>query len=207
MHWKEYLQELSQIKTLSLEQEAELWRRYKDGQDENARQTLIESYQPLVFRTALPYRSMDCIMDMVQEGTVGLIEAAETFDCTRGTAFSLYAVHRIRGRMLDYLRREGRAGELSIDADSATWENHLMDLAPSVPEQAETRELVHHLRQAMDRLPQRERVVLEGIYLNSEAPQDMAEGLHLSLSHVYRLQKKGIQRVRGMLSKFMHHWK
>lgn len=203
MEWSEYVRELARVKTLAPEQEERLWRRFKDGQDEEARLALIEAYQPLVFRTALPYRAMECIMDIVQEGTVGLIEAAETFDHTRGVAFSLYAVHRIRGRMMDCLRREGRADILSGDA----CEDGLADLSSSVPEQAETNELVRRLRQAMDRLPLNERTVLEGIYLKSEAPQDMADGLGLSLSHVYRLKRKGIQRVRGMLSRFMHQWK
>ena len=205
MQWSDYLRELARVKTLAPEQEARLWHRFKDGQDEEARLALIEAYQPLVFKTALPYRFMECIMDIVQEGTVGLIEAAETFDHTRGAAFSLYAVHRIRGRMMDFLRREGCADV--PDAEGAVWEDRIADMVPSVQDQTEANELLARLHQAMNRLPRNERVVLEGIYLKSEAPQDMADGLNLSLSHVYRLQRKGIQRVRGMLSRFMHQWK
>ena len=73
-------------------------------------------------------------------------------------------------------------------------------------EQAESHELASRLHQAMDRLPAKEKAVLEGLYMQSEAAGDMAEGLQVSISHVYRLQKNGIRRVRGMLSRFMHNW-
>ena len=45
-------------------------------------------------------------MDLIQEGTVGLIEAVERYDPDKNVAFSLYAVHRIRGRILNYLNKE-----------------------------------------------------------------------------------------------------
>ena len=62
------------------------------------------------------------------------------------------------------------------------------------------------LHDAMDRLPQKERMVLENVYLNSAEVRDVAELLHVSTGHIYRLQKSGIRRIRGMLSKFMQHW-
>src|SRR2546428_1831490 len=45
------------------------------------------------------------LMDMLQEGTVGLIEAVERFDPTRAVRFSTFATYRIRGRVLNSLRR------------------------------------------------------------------------------------------------------
>ncbi len=205
-----YLQELGRVQILEPEGEQELWHRYKEHSDEKARQMLIEAYQPLVFRTAAPYRSMQNIMDILQEGTVGLIEAAESYNPGQGAAFSLYAVHRIRGRMQDFLRREGRMEENclhGIPGDELLWGEELKDTAPSLQEQAEVHEMIRQLRQAMERLPAKERTVLEGVYLKSEEVRDVAEELHLSISHIYRLQKSGIRRVRGILSKFMQHWK
>ena len=74
------------------------------------------------------------------------------------------------------------------------------------PEQAESHELARHLHQAMARLPDKERAVLEGMYLCREDAAGMADALHVSTSHIYRLQKTGIRRIRGMLSRFMHYW-
>ena len=47
------------------------------------------------------------------------------------------------------------------------------------------------------------RLVLEGVYLKSEAAAKLADVLDVSAAHIYRLQKSGIRRVRGMLTRFM----
>ena len=203
MRLEEYLVELQKVSILSPVQEQELWRQFKIHQSIAARQRLIESYQPLVFKTAMPYRDMDNIMDVIQEGTVGLIEAVEKFDLKRGVAFSLYAVHRIRGHMMDFLRREGRIDLPCVNTDFAEQATEFADSGLTVSEQAEVHEMIGRLRQAMERLPYNERAVLEGIYLDSEEAKTVAQKLEMSVSHIYRLQKQGIRRIRGMLSRFM----
>ena len=208
MQLADYLKELRKVKTLDLEEEQALWAAFKERGDEGARQRLIESYQPLVFKQAAPFAQLDCALDLIQEGTVGLIEAAERYDHTRGVAFSLFAVHRIRGRMRDFLRREGQVDVACMEEnlEGGNLKENLVDTGASVPEQAESHELAHRLHQAMARLPDKERAVLEGMYLSSEDAAGMADALHVSASHIYRLQKNGIRRVRGMLSRFMHYW-
>ena len=145
-------------------------------------------------------------MDVIQEGTVGLIEATESFDWQRGVAFSLFAVHRIRGRMLNFLQREGKRDVACMDAPRADgrepWEL-LPDTGLSVAEQAELGLMTKELHRALARLPQKERLVLEGVYLKSEAAAKLADVLDVSAAHIYRLQKSGIRRVRGMLARFM----
>ena len=167
MQLSEYMKELRKVKTLDRAQEAKLWAAFKERGDEEARQRLIESYQPLVFKQAAPFAQLDCVLDLIQEGTVGLIEAAEHYDHTRGVAFSLFAVHRIRGRMMDFLRREGQVDVACLEEnlEGGSLKENLVDTAASVPEQAESHELARHLHQAMARLPDKERAVLEGMYL------------------------------------------
>ena len=208
MRLDDYIKELQNVELLTSEEEQSLWHAYKQAGDASARRHLIESYQPLVFKQALPYRALPNIMDVIQEGTVGLIEAAEHYDHTRGVAFSLFAVHRIRGRMMDFLRREGQVDVACLEEnlEGGSLKENLVDTAASVPEQAESHELARHLHQAMARLPDKERAVLEGMYLCREDAAGMADALHVSSSHIYRLQKTGIRRIRGMLSRFMHYW-
>ena len=148
-------------------------------------------------------------MDAVQEGTIGLIEAVERYDPTRGVAFSLYAVHRVRGRILDFLRREGRVDLPCLEAETEAYETAkelLVDEHPSVAELAEHHALVGVLGAAMERLPARERLVLEGVTIGGARAQTMAESLGVTPAQIYRLQKNGIRRIRGMLSRFMQHW-
>ena len=151
-------------------------------------------------------------MDLIQEGTVGLIEAVESYDHTRGVAFSLYAFHRIRGRIANFVAREGKLNWVYIDSPleeegSLTLADALVDGALAVAAQAERNFLVAQVRSAMDRLPKSEQMVLSGMYLEEREPKQLAESLDMSISHIYRLQKQGIRRVRGMLSRLMQDMK
>ena len=191
MKLEEYLQELEKVELLAPEEEKSLWQAFKERGERAARQRLIESYQPLVFKTALPWRMSESIMDI---------------DWKRGVAFSLFAVHRIRGRMLNFLQKEGSRDVTCMDAPRADgrapWEL-LPDTTPSVAEQAELGFMTRELHRALARLPQKERLVLESVYLKSETIPKIADVLDVSASHIYRLQKSGIRRVRGMLSRLM----
>ena len=207
--FSDYVKKLADVQKLTPTEEGELWRAYKERGDEAARRRIIESYQPLVFREVMPYRALPAVMDAVQEGTIGLIEAVERYDPTRGVAFSLYAVHRVRGRILDFLRREGRVDLPCLEAETEAYETAkelLVDERPSVAELAEHHALVGVLGAAMERLPARERLVLEGVTIGGAGAQTMAESLGVTRAQIYRLQKNGIRRIRGILSRFMQHW-
>ena len=204
-----YMKKLSAVKKLTPEEEKKLWRAYKDQGDAAARRRIIEAYQPLVFREVYPYRSLSAAMDAVQEGTIGLIEAVERYDPHHGAAFSLYAVHRVRGRIHDFLRREGNVDLPCLEAETEAHETakeRLVDECPSVAEVAERHALVGVLGDAMERLPARERMVLEGVTIGGAGAGTMADALGVTPAHIYRLQKNGIRRIRGMLSRFMQHW-
>lgn len=210
-----YLQELNKIKLLDMTEEAALWVAYKEEGNVQSRKKLIEHYQPLVFKQAMRITAhRDLLMDIIQEGTVGLIEAVENYTHTKGVAFSLYAQHRIRGRMLDYLQREGKAAVLSIDqpAGEAAEEGvpmleFLKDTAIDVVQMTEQNYFIEQMYQAFKRLPAKEQLVLDGVFRLEQHPQQLADNLNMSLTHIYRLQKQGIRRLRGMLSKLMSEFK
>ena len=207
---QKYLTELKKIKMLSPEEERELWIREEEG-DEAAHQKLISSYQPLVFKTAVQFHMPEEItLELIQEGTVGLLEAAESYDYTKGVAFSLYAVHRIRGRMCDFMNREFSREELSLDRETAEgWS--LAEFIPGMqmlPEEVAERHAVSsRVSQAIDRLPQKEKQVLQGIFLENKTPSVLAADIKVTPGHIYRLEKQGVRRIRGMLSRFMRDFK
>lgn len=107
---------------------------------------LIESINPWCFKQALPYRALENIMDVVQERHNRAYRSlGEHYDPDRGVAFNLFSVHRIRGRMLNFLRK--RAIDIAcMDAAAIdggmTLKENLMDMSPSVAEQAEDHELI-----------------------------------------------------------------
>ena len=112
-----YLEELRKTSLLEPEEELELWRRDAAG-DEAAHQRLMTAYQPLVFKIASSFRLPEAdTMELIQEGMVGLLEAAESYDYKRQVAFSLFASYRIRGSMVDYLRHSTDKGMLYLDSE------------------------------------------------------------------------------------------
>ena len=213
MRLQDYLAEVTKIVLLEPAEEKRLWFQYKTQGDLESRQILIERYQPLVVKALAPWRGNEAIlMDLVQEGTIGLIESVENFDPDRGVAFSLYALHRIRGRILNFLAKEAKTGQILLrtPADSPeglTVAESVPDDSLSVAETAERNFLLDQLRLAMGRLPNKERLALNGVYIEEQAAGQVASALQISPSHLYRLQKQGIRRVRGMLSRLMAEMK
>lgn len=91
---------------LEREQERELARRWRDDRDEEALHELVNAYIRLVVATASRFRHYSLPMgDLVQEGTVGLMQAAERFDPEREVRFSTYANWWIRAAIQDYILR------------------------------------------------------------------------------------------------------
>lgn len=86
----------------------ELWTRYRAEPSLELRNRLVLQYSPLVkyvagrLRTRLP-DSVD-YADLVSDGIIGLMEAIDRFDPSRGLTFQTFAVPRIRGAMVDALR-------------------------------------------------------------------------------------------------------
>jgi RNA polymerase primary sigma factor len=99
-----YLGRLTQAPLLTANQEEELTKLVQQG-NELARQRLIESNMRLVINIAKTYRNKALpLEDLIQEGAIGLMQAAQRFDPKRGFRFSTYATHWIRqaiGRAID----------------------------------------------------------------------------------------------------------
>lgn len=203
---KAYLEELRKTKLLEQAEEAALWERVAQG-DMQAHQKLMTAYQPLVFKLAISFQLPENeTMELIQEGMVGLLEAAENYDYTRGVAFSVFASFRIKGSMLDYLKKSDN-GTLYLEGDlgsGLTLGETLAAVQASPTELAEQQLLQEKVTQALGRLPVKEQQVITGMYLEDKTAQSMADAIDVSLGHVYRLQKKGVRRIRGMLSRFIH---
>lgn len=89
---------------LEKEHELDLARRWRDKQDEQALHELIRSYTRLVIAMASRFRNYGLPMgDLIQEGNVGLMQAASRFDPERDVRFSTYASWWIRSSIQDYV--------------------------------------------------------------------------------------------------------
>ena len=99
-----YSEELTRVRRLSVEEERRLGAAARAG-DMEARARLIESGMKLVVRALRNFAPVRVhIDDLVQEGNLGLIQAAERFDPARGVRWSTWAGYYIRRRMHELCR-------------------------------------------------------------------------------------------------------
>lgn len=93
---KAYLNEIGKFPLLSEEEETELAKKIQMG-DNMAREKMINSNLKLVVSIAKHYQNQEVsLMDLIQEGNVGLLKAVEKFDYRKGCRFSTYATYWIR---------------------------------------------------------------------------------------------------------------
>ena len=101
---KRYLQEIKNTTPLTTEQEHYFAKRMNEAGDVNAAKTLVTANLKLVVRIAYEYRSMyHNLLDLIQEGNIGLMKAVSKFDPTKGARLGYYATWWIRSYILKYL--------------------------------------------------------------------------------------------------------
>jgi RNA polymerase sigma factor for flagellar operon FliA len=238
---------------------AKLWQSYQAG-NMVARDRLLEEHLGLVHHVARQISRTLAVRadfdELVSAGTIGLMTALEGFDATRGLAFSTFAAPRIRGAILDELRKQdhvprsirrktreitsareayqrvhGRAPEdrelaqqLNVDMDTLwRWQadvegaHHIpLDRAPGdrentapVPAETLTSDLdgdveasltreqeVAHLKDAILRLKEQERVVLSLYYFEELKLHEIAKVLELTESRVSQIRSKALSKLR-----------
>jgi RNA polymerase primary sigma factor len=107
-----YIREISRFEPLSADHEKELGRRIRNG-DQEALQRLIEANLRFVVSYAKRYRGLGMsFLDLIHEGTVGLIEAAKRFDPERNVKFISYAVWWVRQAIFHALSEHMRVFRL-----------------------------------------------------------------------------------------------
>jgi len=110
-----YLEELAGHHPLSREEEIGLAERIRKG-DREARDTLVQANLRFVVSVAKEYQSRGMPLgDMISEGNVGLIKAAERFDGAKGFKFISYAVWWIRQAIMQALSEQSRVIRLPLN--------------------------------------------------------------------------------------------
>ncbi len=108
-----YLQEIRRYPLLSREEERELALRYQRDKDVEAAYRLVTGNLRLVVMIAREYqRSFRSLLDLIQEGNIGLMEAVKNFDPYRGVRFPSYAVWWIRAFIIRYVMNNWRMVKL-----------------------------------------------------------------------------------------------
>ena len=154
-----YLKEIGKIPLLTQEQELEIARRMSEG-DASARKQMTEANLRLVVSIAKRYvgRGMQ-LLDLIQEGNLGLLKAVEKFDYTKGYKFSTYATWWIRQAITRAIADQARTIRIPV---------HMVETINRVIRTA------HSMVQALGRDP---------------SPQEIADEMGLELSKVEEILK------------------
>ncbi len=109
-----FLKDIGKVQLLTAAEEVELAKRIERG-DRRAKQEMVEANLRLVVSIAKRYRNQGLpFLDLIQEGTIGLVRAAEKFDWRKGYKFSTYATWWIRQAVARALADKGRTIRMPV---------------------------------------------------------------------------------------------
>ena len=175
-----YLQEIGKEDLITVEEEVELAQRIRKG-DQKALEKLTRANLRFVVSVAKQYQNQGLSLpDLINEGNLGLIKAAEKFDETRGFKFISYAVWWIRQSILQALAEQSRIVRLPLNQVGS----------------------LNKINKAFSRFEQeneRERDIIKlffGINTQEMTLEEIGEKFGLTRERVRQIKEKAIRRLR-----------
>ncbi len=174
--------------------EKALWHAAAEGSEE-ARERLILAYRPMVFWLAKKFRvPYNAYPDLIQEGMIGLIAAVDNFETARNNRFITYAYYKVRGRMANFLQRSEAKAPLPV-------EEEYLERPDSFEDDLDRMEWHLAIREGMETLPRKEMEIVRSLVLEGRHAADVASEQGVGVSHVYRLQRRALARLKGWFAK------
>jgi len=211
-----YLRDISRYLPLTQEQKLTLAHRARQG-DAEARERLIQTHLILVVNIARRHLRPEVeMLDLIQEGNIGLIKAIDMFDPTQGNQISTLAFYWINKHIQRFLNHEPEdtlsldmeitdsseyllLGDTIEDKDTIFGEQCLKDIETEMEKQ-EVQQMVHHL---LETLSPREQEVLRLLYGLDDYPElsrkEVAKVIGVSAEQVSRIKIKALQTLHNML--------
>jgi len=182
-----YYAQIRLTRLLTAEEEQELSRRIQNG-DNEAQRTLIESNLRLVVKIAKAYVSPDVsLLDLIQDGNLGLLKAAGRFDYRKGVRFSTYAAWWIKQAITRSLANRRRAIRLPHRKEDALKRiqrayNYLSQRLMRPPS---ADEIADEVRLSTDEVSEIMRIAISPVSLDSEINEDNSTMMDLLEDYTY----------------------
>ncbi len=210
--FESYIARIKHIKHLEADEEYDLAIRYKENEDYEAATRIIEAHLMLVVKIAYSFNyAAHNVMDLIQEGNIGLAEALKKYDPYRGVRFSSYSSWWIRAYIIKYLMDNWKMVRIGTTNDR----RKLLYNLKKEKEELEALGIEAHPKLLAERLNVEEKDIIEvGEALDSpdvslDAPlkedENSASGIELladnSESHVEEVEREMlIQFIRSKIS-------
>ncbi|MGZ3864621.1 MAG: sigma-70 family RNA polymerase sigma factor [Bacteroidia bacterium] len=165
-----YLQEIGRVDLITAEEEVELARKIKQG-DESALARLVKANLRFVVSVSKQYQNQGLSLpDLINEGNLGLIKAAQRFDETRGFKFISYAVWWIRQSILQALAEQARIVRLPLNKIGSI--NKINKTYAKLEQQLEREPTADEIAVLMDMMPEDvfETMKNSGRHVSMDAP-------------------------------------
>lgn len=235
-----------------------LWQNYANDRSPENKNELVLHYldqvKSIVLRLMPTYKAYSNYDDMLSCGILGLMDAIEKYDLSRDVKFEYYAAMRIRGEIIDSIRKQDWAPSslrrkiksisnayydlenrlnrqptdkevadyLNMDEEDlqstlgksqmfnivhfeelvqneAGFEHSVQSRSPSIEEEVESREMVDILGGIIDKLPEKEKLVITLYYYEEMTLKEIASVIGVSESRVSQIHSKAVMKMRTKL--------
>jgi RNA polymerase sigma factor (sigma-70 family) len=154
-------------------------------------------------RARLPHECGIEMADLIQAGNVGLLQAARSYDSARGAPLAGYAKFRIRGEMLDMVRRNAGRGRTAVFVEtdeSGDWEARLPANPESSPQAgALRRQRLAIIVEELERLPAKDRAVVRLRYSSEMTLGQIGRALSVNESRACQIHQRALGRLKRAL--------
>ena len=207
-----YLRDISRYQPVTPQEELTLAHRARQG-DAEARDQLIQAHLRLVVNIARHYQRPDVeLLDLIQEGNIGLIKAVDMFDPTKGYRLSTLSMFWVQKHILRFLRNESEPTasldmEITDDGESLLLGDTIEDKStflgdPSyqrIDEIIDQQERKKHLMTLLGKLSPNEQQVLRLIYGLNGYPamerKDIARLMRIQIDQISRIKTRALRHL------------
>lgn len=165
-----YLQDIGRVELITADEEVALAQKIKTG-DQKALDKLVKANLRFVVSVSKQYQNQGLSLpDLINEGNMGLIKAAQRFDETRGFKFISYAVWWIRQSILQALAEQSRIVRLPLNKIGAI--NKINKTFAKLEQELEREPIAEEISELLDILPEdiRETMKNQGRHMSMDAP-------------------------------------